>query len=62
MEGLRVKHTPVPEVLPMLPNTMACTFTAVPFRPTIWFTLRYTLARSDCQESNTALMEYLSCS
>lgn len=30
VEGLRVKHTPVPLVGPMLPNTMACTFTAVP--------------------------------
>ncbi len=24
VEGLRVKHTPVPEVGPMLPNAMAC--------------------------------------
>jgi hypothetical protein len=29
--GLRVKHTPVPDVSPMLPNTMDCTVTAVPF-------------------------------
>ena len=28
--GLRVKATPVPEVSPILPNTMDCTFTAVP--------------------------------
>ncbi|MBV6474542.1 MAG: hypothetical protein MOGDAGHF_00002 [Rhodocyclaceae bacterium] len=28
--GLRVKPTPVPESLPMLPNTMVHTFTAVP--------------------------------
>ncbi len=30
VEGLRVKHTPVPLVGPMLPYAMACTFTAVP--------------------------------
>ena len=28
--GLRVKATPVPLLLPLLPNTMACTLTAVP--------------------------------
>ena len=30
VEGLRVKATPVADVSPMLPNTMACTLTAVP--------------------------------
>ena len=30
IEGLRVKATPVAEVSPMLPNTIACTLTAVP--------------------------------
>ena len=30
VDGSRVKHTPVAQSLPMLPNTMACTFTAVP--------------------------------
>ena len=33
VEGLRVKHTPVPEVSPMFPNTIAWMFTAVPFAP-----------------------------
>ena len=28
--GLRVNATPVPEFSPELPNTMACTLTAVP--------------------------------
>jgi hypothetical protein len=30
LAGLRVNATPVAEVSPMLPNTIACTFTAVP--------------------------------
>ena len=30
VDGSRVKHTPVAQSLPMLPNTMVCTFTAVP--------------------------------
>ena len=33
MFGSRVKATPVPDVSPMLPKTIACTLTAVPFRP-----------------------------
>ncbi len=40
VEGLRVKATPVPESLPMLPNTMACTLTAVPQSPGISFMRR----------------------
>ena len=30
VDGLRVKATPVAEVSPILPKTMACTLTAVP--------------------------------
>ena len=30
VDGLRVKPTPVADVSPRFPNTMACTFTAVP--------------------------------
>ena len=30
VEGSRVKHTPVAQSVPMLPNTIACTLTAVP--------------------------------
>ena len=30
VEGLRVKATPVPLPVPMLPKTIACTLTAVP--------------------------------
>ena len=40
MAGLRVKPTPVAEVSPRLPNTMACTLTAVPRSSGIWFILR----------------------
>ena len=49
-----MKHTPVPEVSPMLPNTIAWMFTAVPFRPTIWLIAMYFFARSLFHESNTA--------
>ena len=38
--GSRVKATPVPEVSPMLPNTMDCTFTAVPQSPGMSFMRR----------------------
>ena len=36
VDGLRVKPTPVPEVSPMLPNTMACTLAAVPMESGIF--------------------------
>ena len=35
-----MKHTPVPEFSPMLPNTMDCTFTAVPQLPGMSFMRR----------------------
>ena len=37
----------------MLPNTMACTVTAVPLRPVIWLMAMYFFARSLFQLSNT---------
>lgn len=36
----RVKATPVAEVLPMFPNTIAWTLTAVPHSSGIWFMRR----------------------
>ena len=38
--GSRVKATPVPELSPMFPKTMAWTLTAVPQSPGILFSLR----------------------
>ena len=40
VEGSRVKATPVADVSPMLPNTMACTVTAVPQASGMPFSLR----------------------
>ena len=56
VEGSREKHTPVPEVLPLLPNTIAITETAVPLRvPSLMLlSLRYVIARGFIQEPNTA--------
>ena len=58
----RVKATPVADVSPMLPNTMACTFTAVPHSSGILLSLRYSLALSFIQLSNTASTAPHSCS
>ena len=58
----RVNATPVAEVLPILPNTIACTFTAVPHSSGIWFMRRYSMARSFIQLSNTAQIAPHSCS
>jgi hypothetical protein len=38
--GSRVKATPVAEVFPMFPKTIACTFTAVPHSSGILFSFR----------------------
>ena len=46
----------------MLPKTIACTLTAVPMLSSILFNLRYSIARSLFQLSNTALMATRSCS
>ena len=56
VEGSRLKQTPVPEVSPLLPNTIAITETAVPFKePSLMlFNLRYLIARGFIQEPNTA--------
>ena len=39
VDGFLVNATPVPDVSPMLPKTIACTFTAVPQSPGISFIL-----------------------
>ncbi len=52
--------TPVPDVVPMLPKTIACTMTAVPTRPVIALILRYLTARSDSHEPNTAVIAFSS--
>ena len=60
--GSRVNATPVPDVSPMLPNTIACTFTAVPQFPGISFILLYTIALGLSQLLNTALTAPINCS
>ncbi len=54
--------TPVPERAPRLPNTMACTLTAVPPRFVMPWILRYLTARSLSHEPNTAAIDRSSCS
>ncbi len=54
VEGLRVKATPVADVSPILPNTIACTLTAVPQDAGMAFNSRYFLARGIIHEPNTA--------
>nr|AAO20262.1 transmembrane protein R6 [Toxoplasma gondii] len=45
----------------MLPNTMDCTFTAVPTRPVIWLMLLYFFALGLSHELNTARTANSSC-
>ena len=52
----RLKATPEHELSPLLPNTICCTFTAVPHSSGMWLMRRYSTARSPVQESNTARM------
>ena len=58
----RLKQTPVAEVSPILPNTIACTLTAVPHSSGILSILRYRIARSFIQELNTAQTAPHNCS
>jgi hypothetical protein len=57
-----VNATPVAEVSPRFPKTMAWTLTAVPQSSGMWWSLRYVRARSLSQERNTAPMAPQSCS
>ena len=61
--GSRVKTTPVALSLPMLPNTIATTLTAVPsaMSAVMPSSLRYTTARSPIQLPNTARTAISSC-
>ena len=58
----RLKATPDPEVSPLLPKTICCTFTAVPHASGIPFSRRYSAARLPFQDSNTAWIAASSCS
>ena len=62
MISSREKATPVAEVSPLLPNTICCTFTAVPQSSGSELMRRYSTAREPIQESNTARMAWRSCS
>ncbi len=59
--GLRVNATPVPDVGPMLPNTIICTFTAVPRSSGIRSIRRYVTARCVFHDRNTASIASRSC-
>ena len=58
----REKATPLHELSPLLPNTICCTFTAVPHSSGMRLIRRYCTARSPIHESNTARMAWRSCS
>ena len=60
MFGSRVKATPVPELLPVLPKTIACTLTAVPFSPVIRSIRRYSTALFPIQLLKTAMIAFQS--
>ena len=45
-----------------MPNTICCTFTAVPHSSGMWLMRRYSTARSPSHESNTATTAWRSCS
>ena len=56
MFGSRVNATPVPELFPVLPKTIAWTLTAVPFSPVIRSIRRYSTALLPIQLLKTAMM------
>jgi hypothetical protein len=58
----REKATPEHELSPLFPNTICCTFTAVPQSSGMWLMRRYSTARLPVHESNTAVIACLSCS
>ena len=61
MAGSRVNATPLPLFSPVLPNTIACTLTAVPHSAGMLYLRRYTIARSFIQLPNTAPTAPVSC-
>ena len=58
----REKATPEHELSPLFPNTICCTFTAVPQSSGMWLMRRYSTARFPVHESNTAVIAWRSCS
>ena len=56
----RENATPVAQSSPLLPNTICCTFTAVPHSSGSRLMRRYSTARGPIQESNTARIACLS--
>ena len=52
--------TPVPELVPVLPKTIAWTLTAVPFSPVIRSIRRYSTALLPIQLLKTAMMAFQS--
>ncbi len=62
VEGSRLKQTPVPQSSPLLPKTICITFTAVPRSSGISYVCRYTHARGEFHDSNTARTARISCS
>ena len=58
----RLNATPEHELSPLFPNTICCTFTAVPHSSGMWLIRRYSTARLPVQESNTAVIAWRSCS
>ncbi len=56
MDGSRLWATPVPEALPRLPNTIACTVAAVPQSSGMPCTARKATARALLQERKMAPM------
>ena len=61
VDGFLVKATPVPDVIPMLPNTIDWMFTAVPRFPGISFSFLYTMALGLFQDLNTASIASINC-
>ncbi len=57
-----MKHTPVADVAPLLPNTICMTLTAVPRSSGMPFAFRYTAARGLPHDANTASTDRRSCS
>ncbi len=58
----RENATPEHDPSPLFPNTICCTFTAVPQSSGMRLMRRYSTARSPTQESNTARIDWASCS
>ena len=58
VEGFLVKATPVALLSSKFPNTIACTFTAVPQWSGISFNFRYVTARLFCQDKKSFMVSF----